>query len=280
FPFLMITMSKPTYLTIFEYSPTKAIIIFICSFTSKDILTHCTADNKPDQFLNIKLRELEKYLEQVFQLFLMLVYLFCHIDSPAQCMNLNYYKLYNISHQYLSDHLSKMVENALSTQSVLWLVYLYFSTTNAIENKMDLSAFSLGIIAAYYNISGCVEQENSYPTLNMSYELAKGNYTASSPIFLKVTLIYNVDEDKEDTDKSVIMPFYPFKKLINGLSLKIRIVVKLEFMLPKATHQLRLYIVCNSYVGTDHDIELELLEIMEGEESDSDKDMESDEHDK
>ncbi|KAF9443271.1 Sec63-domain-containing protein [Macrolepiota fuliginosa MF-IS2] len=135
---------------------------------------------------------------------------------------------------------------------------------------------------------------NSYPTLDVSHDLVKGEYTAGTPIMLKVTLARDVDEDEEDTDQSVIAPFYPSKKLANWwvvlgdrdnrqlyvikkVTVTKSLVVKLEFTLPKGTHQPRLYVVCDSYVGADHDIELDPIEVAEGEDSDSDEDMESDE---
>lgn len=52
--------------------------------------------------------------------------------------------------------------------------------------------------------------------------------------------------------------------------------VKLEFSLPKGTHLLKLYAICDSYIGADHDIGLDPIEVAEGEESDSDEEMDSD----
>jgi len=51
--------------------------------------------------------------------------------------------------------------------------------------------------------------------------------------------------------------------------------VKLEFTLPKGS--LKLYVICDSYVGADHDIGLDAIEVAEGDDSDSDEDMDSDE---
>ena len=48
FPSLMIAMSKPAYLAIQEYSPSKP-----------GILTHCSADDKSGFFLNIRLSDLQ-----------------------------------------------------------------------------------------------------------------------------------------------------------------------------------------------------------------------------
>ena len=137
---------------------------------------------------------------------------------------------------------------------------------------------------------------NSYPTLEVSYALAKDNYTAGSPILLRVTLSRDIDEDEEDTEQSVVAPFYPSKKLANWwivlgdrdsrqlyvikkVTVTKSLTVKLEFTLPKGTHKPRLYVVCDSYIGADHDIELEPIEVAEGEESDSDEDMDSDNSD-
>ncbi|KAF7323081.1 hypothetical protein HMN09_00088200 [Mycena chlorophos] len=53
---------------------------------------------------------------------------------------------------------------------------------------------------------------NSYPTLDVSHELVKGEYTAGSPIVLQVALSRDVDEDDEAGDQDVIAPFYPTKK--------------------------------------------------------------------
>jgi pre-mRNA-splicing helicase BRR2 len=59
FPSLMIAMSKPAYLAIVEYSPTKPVIVFVpsrrqCRLTVDNLLTHCAADDKPDRFLNVE----------------------------------------------------------------------------------------------------------------------------------------------------------------------------------------------------------------------------------
>jgi len=53
------SMSKPAYLAIQEHSSTKPVIIFVpswrqCRLTADDILTHCSANDKPDLFLNIE----------------------------------------------------------------------------------------------------------------------------------------------------------------------------------------------------------------------------------
>ncbi|KAJ6502434.1 putative RNA helicase [Mycena sanguinolenta] len=133
---------------------------------------------------------------------------------------------------------------------------------------------------------------NSYPTLDVSHELVKGDYTAGAPIILQVSLTRDLDDDDEGGDQEVVAPFYPAKKMANwwlvvGESASRRLLaikrvtvtkslaVKLEITLPKGTHSLRLYVICDSYLGADHDISLDPIEVAEGEDSDSDEDMES-----
>jgi pre-mRNA-splicing helicase BRR2 len=70
FPSLMIAMSKPAYLAIIEYSPTKPVIVFVpsrrqCRLTVDDLLIHCGADDKPDRFLNIELEDLQPHLDHI-----------------------------------------------------------------------------------------------------------------------------------------------------------------------------------------------------------------------
>lgn len=135
---------------------------------------------------------------------------------------------------------------------------------------------------------------NSYPTLDVTHEIVKGEYTAGAPIFLQVALSKDVDEDDaDDNDQNVVAPFYPSRKMANwwlvvgdSISRQLLVIkrvtvnkslsVKLEFTLPKGTHSLKLYVICDSYIGADHDIALDPIEVAEGEDSDSDEDMESD----
>lgn len=130
---------------------------------------------------------------------------------------------------------------------------------------------------------------NSCPTLDVSHELVKGEYTAGASITLKIGLARGVDEDDEN-DQTVGTPFYPLKKLANWwlvvhnasscqllvikkVTVTKSLVVKLKFSLPKGTHSLKLYVICDSYLGADHDIAIDVAE----EETDSDEDMDSDE---
>jgi pre-mRNA-splicing helicase BRR2 len=63
-------MSKPAYLAIVEYAPTKPVIIFVpsrrqCRLTVADILTHCGADDQPKRFLNIDEADLQPHLDHI-----------------------------------------------------------------------------------------------------------------------------------------------------------------------------------------------------------------------
>ena len=119
----------------------------------------------------------------------------------------------------------------------------------------------------------------------------KGEYTAGAPIILQVGLAKDVDEDDEEGDnQTVVAPFYPSQKMANwwlvvgdAASRQLLVIkrvtvnkslsVKLEFSLPKGTHSVKLYVICDSYIGADHDISLDPIEVGEGEESDSDEEM-------
>lgn len=127
---------------------------------------------------------------------------------------------------------------------------------------------------------------NSYPTLEVEPDLVKGDYTAGAPIVLQVALSRDADEDDED-DQRVIAPFYPARKMANWwlvvgeestrqlhsikrVTVKKGLNVKLEFTLPKGQHKLKLYVICDSYMGADHDINLDPIDVAEGEDSDED----------
>jgi len=135
---------------------------------------------------------------------------------------------------------------------------------------------------------------NSYPTLDVSHEFVKGEYTSSTPIVLQVSLSRDADDDDEGEGTLVVAPHFPAgKKMVNWwvvvgeqstrqlLSIKRVTVakslrVRLELTLPKGPHALKLYVICDSYVGADHDINLEEIDVAEGEDSDEDSDEGSD----
>jgi pre-mRNA-splicing helicase BRR2 len=125
--------------------------------------------------------------------------------------------------------------------------------------------------------------------MDVSYELQKQEsaYTAGAPLILSIRLMRDADED-EDDGQAVIAPLYPARKMANwwlvvGNSasrqlLAIRkvtvprgLTTKLSFTLPQGEHHLQLYVICDSYSGADHDINLEPITVAEGDASDSDE---------
>ena len=125
--------------------------------------------------------------------------------------------------------------------------------------------------------------------------MVKGDYTAGAPIVLQVQLSRDADEDTPDgdDDQRVVAPYYPSRKMANWwlvvgeqstrqllsikrVTVKKTLGVKLEFTLPKGTHNVRLYVICDSYMGADHDIALDPIDVAEGEESDSDEESDED----
>ena len=66
----MISMSKPAYLAILEYSPAKPVIIFVssrkqCRLTADDIIAHCGSDEDSKRFLNIEEEDLQPHLDHI-----------------------------------------------------------------------------------------------------------------------------------------------------------------------------------------------------------------------
>ena len=126
--------------------------------------------------------------------------------------------------------------------------------------------------------------------------MVKGDYTAGAPIVLQVQLSRDADEDTSDgdDDQRVVAPYYPSRKMANWwlvvgepstrqllsikrVTIKKSLNVKLEFTLPKGKHQLKLYVICDSYMGADHDINLDAIDVAEGEDSDEDMDTDDEE---
>lgn len=65
--------------------------------------------------------------------------------------------------------------------------------------------------------------------------------------------------------------------VIEKVSVAKSLAVELEFRVPKGTHSLKSYIICDSYLGVDHYIALDPINVAEVLENDFDEDMDSDE---
>lgn len=133
----------------------------------------------------------------------------------------------------------------------------------------------------------------SYPTLELNFELVKDEYKSGAPIQLRVFLNADAEDDDEDAgDQVVVAPFYPPSKMVHWwvvvgepstrqllaikrVTVKKSLTVNLEFTLSQGTHDVKLYLICDSYLGVDHELKVDPIEVAEGEESDSDEDMDS-----
>ena len=159
---------------------------------------------------------------------------------------------------------------------------MQFTPANGCKADVSVCLSSFCVFSTHNVFARCdvATFVNSYPTLDVNYELAKGDYTASSPILITVSLTRDADEDDADDDQTVVAPYFPLKKMANWwlvvgepstkqlLSIKRvtvnkNLAVKLEFTLPKGSHNLKLYVICDSYIGADHDISLDPIDVAE-----------------
>ncbi len=137
---------------------------------------------------------------------------------------------------------------------------------------------------------------NAFPYIELSYsiETPRDEMNASDPITVRVTL----DKDDEDDEEALVVQsaFYPARKLVqwwvvigdpatkNLLAIKkvtVRKTVQLdlEVTLPQGRHdRLKMWLVCDSYLGADREVNIEPIDVMEGHE-DSEDDEESDDDD-
>jgi pre-mRNA-splicing helicase BRR2 len=122
---------------------------------------------------------------------------------------------------------------------------------------------------------------NSYPSLEVEHQFKKGDYNTSMPITLQVTLSIDAGEDDTSDGQTVVAPFYPVKKaadwwlvvgdvthpndrqllVVKRLTVKREHTAKLEFPVSEGTRRLKLYVICDSYFGADHDIDLGTVEV-------------------
>ncbi|KIY72493.1 putative RNA helicase [Cylindrobasidium torrendii FP15055 ss-10] len=146
------------------------------------------------------------------------------------------------------------------------------------EKLLQMSSAQMSDVAVFVN---------AYPSLDVAHQLVPDEYTAGQPIVLQVALSKEEEEEDPASDDIVVAPFFPMRKIANWwlvvgdtASRQLHVIkkvtvtkslsVKLEFTLPKGKHALKLYVICDSYVGADQDIALDEIEVAEGEDSDSD----------
>lgn len=169
--------------------------------------------------------------------------------------------------------------------------------------RLGLSTQELAQAAKFTN--------TKYPNLDLEFSLqSPDNITANAPAYLNIRIERDIDEDddderdtkmqadgtpsaKKEPDTTVHAPFYPVRKIENwwlvvgdqkaGTLLAIKRItvgrkleLKLEFtVLTAGTHELRLYLMSDSYVGVDQDPAFTVV-AAEGE-SEEDEDEEEEE---
>ncbi|WFC94772.1 RNA helicase [Malassezia brasiliensis] len=130
---------------------------------------------------------------------------------------------------------------------------------------------------------------NAFPYIEVSFDIADADaLDSTTPIVLHATLERDAD-DEEDTDATVMAPFFPTKKLgawwlvvgdpgsrallsIKRVTITRSVQVRLEFTLPPGTHdRLKLYLMSDSYVGADRELAIEPLKVAEGVEEDDEE---------
>lgn len=140
---------------------------------------------------------------------------------------------------------------------------------------------------------------NEFPYIEVQFDIEdRASLDSATPIVLHATLERDMDEeDDEMPDPTAIAPFYPSPKMMawwlvvgdpgtrNLLSIK-RITfarslqVRLEFHLPAGTHdRLKLYLMSDSYVGADRELDVPALHVAQGEEDDDEEDDDDDDDD-
>jgi pre-mRNA-splicing helicase BRR2 len=136
---------------------------------------------------------------------------------------------------------------------------------------------------------------SKYPNIELEFEVEDPDeITAGAPAYLKVKIVRDVDDEDEsaDVDTTVHAPFYPVKKMenwwlvvgdekskallaIKRVTISRSLNVRLEYTVPNpGKHELKLFLMSDSYVGVDQDPSFE-VNVAEG--MDEDEDEEEDE---
>lgn len=132
---------------------------------------------------------------------------------------------------------------------------------------------------------------NKYPDVDLDFKpVDPESITAGEPAFIDVTIKRDVDED-EEVDLEVSAPYYPGKKIqgwwlvvgeestnsllaVKPVTVGKELQTRLEYIVPTpGTHDLKLYLMSDSYVGVDQDPSFRIM-ASEGMEIDSDEEEE------
>jgi pre-mRNA-splicing helicase BRR2 len=133
-----------------------------------------------------------------------------------------------------------------------------------------------------------------YPNIELDFELEEPeDITAGAPAYIKVKIVRDVDVEDEstDVDTTVHAPFYPVKKMenwwlvvgdekskallaIKRVTISRSLTVRLEYTVPTpGKHELKLFLMSDSYVGVDQDPSFEIT-VAEGMDEDEDEEEE------
>ncbi len=155
--------------------------------------------------------------------------------------------------------------------------------------KLALSQTQLSQAANFTN--------SKYPNIDLEFELEDPeDVVAGEPAYINVTIEREVDDEAEaaEVDTTVHAPFYPTKKMenwwlvvgeentktllaIKRITIGRKLNLRLEYIVPTAgEHDLKLFLMCDSYVGVDQDPSFK-VKVAEGEEDEEDEEDDEDE---
>lgn len=163
------------------------------------------------------------------------------------------------------------------------------STRTHLLQRTSITESQLGKIAHFTN--------KKYPNIDLAYELEDpDSVVAGSPSYIKVKIERELDEEDEkaEVDTTVHAPFYPQNKMenwwivvgeessknllaIKRVTIGRRLDVRLDYTVPNpGRHELKLFLMSDSYVGVDleEDFEVEAAEGMDEDDEEEDDDDE------
>lgn len=160
------------------------------------------------------------------------------------------------------------------------------------ENLLKKLALSQTQLAQAANFTN-----SKYPNIDLEFDLEDADeIVAGEPAYISVKIEREVDDEDEnaEVDTSVHAPFYPTKKMenwwlvvgeessktllaIKRVTIGRKLNLRLEYTVPTpGEHQLKLFLMCDSYVGVDQDpaFTVKVAEGAEDDDEDEDEEME------
>jgi pre-mRNA-splicing helicase BRR2 len=155
--------------------------------------------------------------------------------------------------------------------------------------RLGLSQSQLAQAAQFTN--------DKYPDIELEHEvLDEDEIRANEPAYLSIQIQRAVEDEDVEYDSSVYAPFYPAKKLenwwlvvgeeqtktllaIKRVTIGKQLKTRLEFTMPEpGKHDLKLFLMSDSYVGVDQEREFSVM-VAEGMDVDEDDEEEDDDGD-